>query len=75
MFDHELLFARVTNVQPGRLREAPLLYSSRLGWRMGGDGARERGESVRDSLLARLAAMGVDTSDDAGSGNDSDGSE
>jgi flavin reductase (DIM6/NTAB) family NADH-FMN oxidoreductase RutF len=72
MLDHELLFARVTDVQAGRLREAPLLYSSRLGWRMGGDSAREPGESVRDALLARLSAMGVDASDDVGSAGDAD---
>src|SRR4051794_23744455 len=35
--DHELFFARVVAVAPGRLREPPLLYSSRLGWRVTGD--------------------------------------
>jgi len=64
MFDHELLFARVVAVQPGRLKEPPLLYSSRLGWRIAGDKAREPGTSIRDGLLARLAALGIDDSAD-----------
>jgi flavin reductase len=54
MIDHELLFARVVEVVPGRLKEAPLLYSSRLGWRVAGDKAREPGRSIRDELLERL---------------------
>lgn len=54
MRDHELFFARVTAVQEGRLREPPLLYSSRLGWRATGGKARESGASIRDRLLARL---------------------
>ena len=54
MPDHELFFARVTAVQEGRLREPPLLYSSRLGWRATGGKARESGASIRDRLLARL---------------------
>lgn len=54
MVDHELLFARVTDVVPGRLKEPPLLYSSRLGWRVTGDKAREPGRSIRDELLERL---------------------
>jgi flavin reductase (DIM6/NTAB) family NADH-FMN oxidoreductase RutF len=54
MEDHELLFARVEQVLEGRLKEPPLLYSSRLGWRMTGDKAREPGVSIRDQLLARL---------------------
>lgn len=58
MADHELFFARVTAVGPGRLKEPPLLYSSRLGWRITGDKAREPGSSVRDRLLERLAAAG-----------------
>ncbi len=58
MIDHELFFARVESVQGHRLREAPLTYSSRLGWRVAGDKAREPGVSVRDELLARLAAAG-----------------
>jgi len=65
MADHELFFARVVQVGAGRLREAPLLYSSRLGWRVAGDRAREPGRSVRDALLERLAAAGyTDTGDD-----------
>lgn len=63
--DHELFFARVTEVGGGRLKEPPLLYSSRLGWRVTGDKAREPGVSIRDALLARLAASGV-TVDPAG---------
>jgi flavin reductase (DIM6/NTAB) family NADH-FMN oxidoreductase RutF len=55
--DHELFFARVAAVGEGRLGEPPLLYSSRLGWRVTGGGAREPGVSVRDRLLARVAAL------------------
>jgi len=58
MEDHELFFARVVDVVPGRLREPPLLYSSRLGWRVTGDRAREPGVSVRDQLLARAGVDG-----------------
>lgn len=54
MQDHELFFARVVEVVPVRLKEPPLLYSSRLGWRVTGDKAREPGTSIRDQLLARL---------------------
>jgi flavin reductase (DIM6/NTAB) family NADH-FMN oxidoreductase RutF len=61
--DHDLFLAEVTAVAPGRLREAPLLYSSRLGWRAAGDRAREAGTSIRDALLARLAAAGYATDD------------
>lgn len=63
-FDHDLFFARVVAVGEGRLKEPPLLYSSRLGWRATGDSARAPGESVRDRLLARLREMGLDASDD-----------
>jgi flavin reductase (DIM6/NTAB) family NADH-FMN oxidoreductase RutF len=62
MFDHELFFARIVEVGAGRLREPPLLYSSRLGWRITGDKARTPGRSVRDELLDRLAAAGFDVS-------------
>jgi flavin reductase (DIM6/NTAB) family NADH-FMN oxidoreductase RutF len=55
MADHELFFARVVEVAPGRLKEPPLLYSSRLGWRVTGDKAREPGMSIRDQLLDRVA--------------------
>lgn len=58
--DHELFFARVTEFGTGRLKEPPLLYSSRHGWRITGDKAREPGTSVRDRLLERLAAAGFD---------------
>ncbi|HEY4609477.1 MAG TPA: flavin reductase family protein [Ilumatobacteraceae bacterium] len=64
MVDHELFFARVVEVGAGRLKEPPLLYSSRLGWRVTGDKARAPGRSVRDELLARLAAAGFDATDD-----------
>jgi flavin reductase (DIM6/NTAB) family NADH-FMN oxidoreductase RutF len=63
MADHELFFATVVEVGAGRLREPPLLYSSRLGWRITGERAREPGRSIRDELLARLAAAGFDTPD------------
>ena len=66
MADHELFFARVVEVGAGRLKEPPLLYSSRLGWRVTGDRAREAGRSVRDELLGRLAAAGFDATDDGG---------
>ena len=54
MHDHELFFARVTATREGRLKDPPLLYSSRLGWRGAGGPAREPGVSIRDQLLARL---------------------
>lgn len=53
-YDHDLFFARVVAVGEGRLKTPPLLYSSRLGWRVTGDPAREPGVSIRDRLLARL---------------------
>jgi flavin reductase (DIM6/NTAB) family NADH-FMN oxidoreductase RutF len=62
--DHDLVLARVVRVGEGRLREAPLLYSSRQGWRRAGDRARQPGDSVRDRLLDRLAALGVEVGDD-----------
>ena len=62
--DHRLFFARVTDVKPMRLREAPLLYSSRLGWRIGSEKAREPGRSIRDELLEKLADSGVFVADD-----------
>jgi len=64
MADHVLFFARVVAVQPGRLKEPPLLYSSRLGWRIAGDKAREPGVSIRDGLLERLAALGIAEEDE-----------
>jgi flavin reductase (DIM6/NTAB) family NADH-FMN oxidoreductase RutF len=66
MEDHRLLFARVDQVLEGRLREAPLLYSSRLGWRIANDKAREPGVSIRDQLLERLGI------DDVGEGDADD---
>jgi 3-hydroxy-9,10-secoandrosta-1,3,5(10)-triene-9,17-dione monooxygenase reductase component len=54
MADHELLFGRVVASGAGRLKEPPLLYSSRHGWRTTGGKARESGVSIRDQLLARL---------------------
>jgi flavin reductase (DIM6/NTAB) family NADH-FMN oxidoreductase RutF len=61
MEDHELLFAKVTDFGYGRLREPPLVYSSRHGWRVASEKARAPGASPRDELLARLAALGYDT--------------
>ena len=61
MADHELFFARVTHYGYGRLKEPPLVYSSRHGWRRAADKARPPGVSIRDQLLARLAAAGFDT--------------
>lgn len=69
-FDHDLFFARVVVTGEGRLREPPLLYSSRLGWRSAGDPAREPGRSVRDVLLERLAALGVTDDDDTDEADD-----
>lgn len=63
MADHELFFARVTDSREGRLKEAPLLYSSRLGWRIAGDKAREPGVSIRDQLLERLGEFGESDGD------------
>lgn len=57
MADHELFFANVVATREGRLKEPPLLYSSRLGWRATGDKAREPGVSIRDQLLERLADL------------------
>jgi len=56
MADHELVFGRITATGEGRLKEPPLLYSSRHGWRVTGDKAREPGVSIRDQLLARVDA-------------------
>lgn len=70
MADHVLFFARVVEVQAGRLKEPPLLYSSRLGWRIAGDKAREPGMSIRDGLLERLAALGI-ADDDEPEGDES----
>lgn len=56
-FDHDLFFATVTKTVEGRLGEPPLLYSARHGWRTTGDNARERGTSIRDQLLDRVAEL------------------
>ena len=56
MVDHELFFARVVSTVANRLKEPPLLYSSRLGWRATGEKARQPGVSIRDQLLARVEA-------------------
>ncbi len=56
-FDHDLFLATVTSVREGRLGEPPLLYSARHGWRITGENAREKGVSVRDELLERVADM------------------
>lgn len=55
-YDHDLFFARVSSARAGRLDQPPLLYSSRHGWRITGEKARESGVSIRDKLLARLEA-------------------
>ena len=64
-YDHDLFFARVVAYGEGRLGEPPLLYSSRLGWRVTGDPARKKGDSVRDRLLARLGEAGFGDAEDA----------
>lgn len=64
MLDHILAFARIDAYGEGRLKEPPLLYSSRHGWRITGDKAREPGVSIRDQLLARLGDTGDDEGDD-----------
>ena len=55
-----MFFAEVTGYGYGRLKEPPLLYSSRHGWRILGERARKPGDSVRDRLLARLTEAGFD---------------
>lgn len=69
MLDHMLVFARIDSHGEGRLKEPPLLYSSRHGWRVTGDKAREPGVSIRDQLLARLGDAAGDDGDD-GDGED-----
>jgi flavin reductase (DIM6/NTAB) family NADH-FMN oxidoreductase RutF len=70
LVDHRLCFARVTDVQGGRLREPPLTYSSRLGWRIASEKAREPGTSIRDELLERVRAAGFDVTGDDDSDDD-----
>ncbi|MFM8862850.1 MAG: flavin reductase family protein [Acidimicrobiia bacterium] len=67
--DHELVFGRIVANGTGRLAEPPLLYSSRHGWRITGDKARERGVSIRDQLLERVRDAGFDD-DGADEGDD-----
>jgi hypothetical protein len=67
--DHTLFFARVVAWGEGRLGEAPLLYSSRLGWRVTGEKARQAGDDVRDRLLARLAEHEQEHASDGGAGD------
>ena len=66
MVDHELFFARVVDVGPGRLRSRRCC--TRAGSAGGSPATRPAspGTSVRDELLARLAAAGFDdvTDDD-----------
>lgn len=69
MNDHRLVIATVDAVVPGRLREPPLLYSSRLGWRIAGASARSPGVSVRDDLIERVRAAGHEVDD---TGDDED---
>ena len=70
MKDHQLVFADVTAVEAIRLKEPPLLYSSRLGWRIAGDRAREAGISIRDALLERVRDAGYDTDTSGASADD-----
>jgi flavin reductase (DIM6/NTAB) family NADH-FMN oxidoreductase RutF len=65
-YDHDLFFARVSHSGTGRLDEPPLVYSSRHGWRVTGDKAREPGVSIRDRLLERLAERGANQPDGLG---------
>ena len=60
MRDHELFFAEVSGYGYGRLKEAPLAYSARHGWRIAGERARKPGMSIRDQLLERVRAAGYD---------------
>lgn len=73
MADHDLFFARVTAHGYGRLREPPLVYSARHGWRIASERARRAGTSVRDALLARVAAAGYEVGPEAGDGDGDDG--
>jgi len=70
--DHRVYFARVTDVHGGRLREPPLTYSSRLGWRVASEKAREPGVSIRDELIERVRQAGFDVTDDGADGVDGD---
>ncbi|MGI9605869.1 MAG: flavin reductase family protein [Acidimicrobiales bacterium] len=61
--DHNLYLVGVTDFGEGRLGEPPLLYSSRHGWRVAGDKARQPGRSIRDELLERLETAELTSSD------------
>lgn len=62
--DHRLVLAEVTDVAEGRLRETPLVYSSRLGWRGAATKVRSAQDAVRDTLLARAEGQSPDGSPD-----------
>lgn len=64
MIDHELIFGRIIANGNGRLGEPPLLYSSRHGWRITGEKARESGVSIRDQLLERVREAGFSSDSD-----------
>ena len=64
MIDHELIFGRIIANGNGRLGEPPLLYSSRHGWRITGEKARESGVSIRDQLLERVREAGFSSDND-----------
>lgn len=64
MIDHELIFGRIIANGNGRLGEPPLLYSSRHGWRITGEKARESGVSIRDQLLERVREAGFSSEND-----------
>jgi flavin reductase (DIM6/NTAB) family NADH-FMN oxidoreductase RutF len=73
--DHDLFLARVVQVGGGRLKAPPLLYSSRLGWRATGEPARQPGDSIRDRLLERLAALGLDDGLDGAAESNTEGTD
>lgn len=60
--DHDIFVAEVVAVGEGRIGDDPLVYSSRHGWRVASEKARNPGESVRDRLLARLDDTGGSSS-------------
>lgn len=64
MIDHKLIFGRIIANGNGRLGEPPLLYSSRHGWRITGEKARESGVSIRDQLLERVREAGFSSEND-----------
>lgn len=63
--DHDCYVVDVVDVGAGRLKADPLVYSSRHGWRVASEKAREEGTSVRDRLLERLEAGDLDDETDA----------